>query len=64
MCDYYITDKGAAEVLYRMKLMKSYVNYNPPNKLDDGTEIYGKVTVNGELSKRCIEDCKLMEVES
>lgn len=62
MSSYYITNKEAANVLYGMKLLKEYQSFKPPNKLEDGSVVYGKITMNGELSRKTIEDCELKEV--
>ena len=51
--EYYVIDPQKALPLLSMKMLKDY--YFKKETLEDGTQIYGVLTFDGELSTKCLE---------
>ena len=58
---YYITDMQKALPLLGMKMLRSS-RFNKET-LEDGTQTYGVLEFDGELSAKCIEFCEIIEKE-
>ena len=58
---YYITDMQKVLPLLGFKMYSS--GHFVKEKLDDGTQTYGVIEFDGELSAKCIEFCELIEKE-
>ena len=58
---YYVTDMQKALPLLGFKMLKSS-KFNKET-LKDGTQTYGVLEFDGELSDKCIEYCEMIEVK-
>lgn len=58
---YYVTDMQKILPLLGFKMYSS--SHFTKEKLEDGTQTYGVIEFDGELSSKCIEHCGLIEKE-